>query len=193
VKILDTINDIVIYVDKLIERITSLFWLFGGLCIILMAFVVSYGAFTRYVFRDPASITHPITLVLMLACAIFAIPHTQKLGKHLRLDLLDNVFPRAVSEIIKNLLGPLLGLCFCIVLTWQGWMSAMFAVNISQMTTTDYPIPTFPLKLIITIVMGILCLVFILQILKYLFALRKRRAEIRTNEKHQKGDSQWIF
>jgi TRAP-type C4-dicarboxylate transport system permease small subunit len=192
VKIIANIEKIVMYIDNFVERLTSLFWLFGGFCIFIMALVVGYGAFTRYVFREPASITHAITMVLMLACAIFTIPYTQKIGKHLRLDLLDNVFPKAVSSAIKNLFGPLLGLCFVSVITWQSWNSVTLAIDISQMTTTNYPIPTFPLKLMITIVMGTLCVVFILQILKYLFALRDNCNEIRTNEKHHKGDSPWI-
>lgn len=171
--LLNKMESAVVFVDNIIERITSLFWLLGGLCIVAMAFVVFHGALMRHVFRDPPSLTYPVSSILMLACVVFSIPYVQKLGKHLRLDLLDNVFPNKVSGFIKYLLGPLSGLCFGIVLTWQSWNSVTFAIRISEMTKSDYPIPTFPLKLMVTIFMGILCLVFILQILKYLFMLRK--------------------
>lgn len=176
-KSLDKIESAILHIDTFVERITRFFWLLGGLCIVLMAFVVGYGAFTRYVFRDPSSLTYGATCILMLFSVMFSIPYAQRLGKHLRLDLLDNVFPEAVNGIMKNIVGPLLGLCFSVVLVWKCWDSAVFAMRISEMTKTDYPIPTFPIKLIITIFIGILCLVFILQILKYLFTWRQRRKE----------------
>ncbi len=182
-KILDKIESAIIHVDNFIERMTRFFWLLGGFCIVIMAFVVGYGAFTRYVFRSPATFTYGLTCILMLACVMFSIPYAQRLGKHLRLDLFDNKIPRAVNDVIKNLFSPLLGLVFCAVLTWKCWDTAIFALNISEMTKTDTPIPTFPLKLMITVFLGILCLVFILQILKELFIRRKRRIDNRLKKR----------
>ena len=176
-KLTDKVESVVLHIDSGFDRITRFFWYIGGLFIVLMAFVVAYGAVARYVFRSPVALTYDITCMLMLSCVAFSIPYTQKLWKHLRLDLLDSKFPKGLSDVLVNIVGPLLGLLFCAVLTWKSWDASFFALKISEMTKSNNPIPTFPLKLMFTVFVGFLCLVFILQMLRYLFDVRRRRNE----------------
>lgn len=176
-KIIDKIESTVLHIDSGFERVTRFFWYIGGFFVVLMAFVVAYGAVARYIFRSPVALTYDITCMLMFSCVAFSVPYTQKLGKHLRLDLFDNIFPKAVTEFLINIAGPLLGLLFCAVLTWKCWDAAFFALKINEMTKSNNPIPTFPLKIMFTFFIGMLCLVFILQMVKYLFDMRKRRSE----------------
>jgi C4-dicarboxylate transporter, DctQ subunit len=176
-KVLDKIESAVFHIDSGFEKVTRFFWYIGGFFIVLMAFVVAYGAIARYVFRSPVALTYDITCILMLSCVALCIPYTQKLGRHLRLDLFDNIFPKAVTEIIVKIVGPLLGLLFIGVLTWKCWENSFFALKIAETTKSSHPIPTFPLKIMFTFFAGLLCLVFILQILRYPFDVRKRRSE----------------
>ena len=171
--ILDKLESAVLFIDSIIEKATRLLWIVGGFCIAVMAFIVGYGVVVRYVFRSPDSNVYTITCILMVFCVILSISYTQKQKKHLRLDLLDNILPKALSGLLKNIAGPVLGLLFCIVLAWKSWDSAFNALAISEITRDVNPIPTFPLKISIAILIIVLCLVIVFQILRYLFELRR--------------------
>lgn len=170
-------ESIFLFIDSLFERITRVLWLFSGAAIVLMAFVVGYGAFTRYALRNPDPYSYGITCILMLACVMFSIPYTQRLGRHLRIDLLDHFFSVKVRGILLNIAAPFVGLIFCSVLAWKSWDAAMFALKISQITTSALTVPTFPLRIMITICIGILCLLLLMQILRHLALLLKDHKE----------------
>lgn len=136
-----------------------------------MAFVTGYGVVMRYIFRNPDPYAYEITYILMLACVVFSIAHTQRLGRHLRIDILDRYFPEAVRGVLLNIVGPIVGLIFCIPLVWKTWEKAWFALQSGQATGIT-GIPTFPMMVAIPVGVGLLCLVLIAQILRYLASLR---------------------
>ena len=113
----------VIYILKIfrflygiLERISYIFWVIAGFMIVFMAFITGYGVFMRYVMRSPNPYVYVINCILMLGCVILSLAQTQKLRRHLRVDLFDNYLPRGIFAILQNVIGPLLGLVFCIVL-----------------------------------------------------------------------------
>ena len=159
------------FLGSQLDRITRLCWLFTGALIVLMAFVTGYGVVMRYIFRNPDPYAYEITYILMLACVVFSIAHTQRLGRHLRIDILDRYFPEAVRGVILNIVGPIVALIFCIPLVWKTWEKALFALQSGQTTGTT-GIPAFPMMVAIPVGVGLLCLVLIAQILRYLASLR---------------------
>jgi len=167
------------FLGRLLDRITRLTWLLTGALIVLMAFVVGYGVFTRYVLRNPDPYTYEITCILMLACVVFGLAHTQRLGRHIRIDLLDRYLPEAVRGILLNIVTPIVGLVFCVVLTWKSWEDAWFALQHWQVTRGTVTIPTFPMKMTVPIGAGLLCLVLIAQILRYLISLRGKGTTVK--------------
>ncbi len=132
-----------------------------------MAFVTGYGVFTRYVLRDPNPYTYEIDSILMLACVVLALAHTQKLRRHLRVDLLDRSLPERFHLVLANVISPLIGLVFCAAVTWKAWDAAWSAFGTGEVTRGTWVIPTFPIRLIIPIGTGLLCLVLLKQILGY--------------------------
>ena len=150
-----------------LDRVTRLFWLTAGALIAVMAFVTGYGVFTRYVLRNPDPYTYEIDSILMVACVLFAIAYTQKLGRHLRIDLLDKYYSATAKEILLEVISPLIGLTFCVVLTWKTGESALNALQNAEITRSSWIIPTFPIRLLIPIGTGLLCLILVAQILRY--------------------------
>lgn len=165
------VERVIQFLGRLLDRITRLTWLLAGVLIVLMAFVVGYGVFTRYVLRDPDPYTYEITCILMLTCVVFSLAHTQRLGRHIRIDLLDRYIPEKARGILLNIVSPIVGLTFGIVLTWKSWEDAWFSLQHWQLTRGTLPIPTFPMKMTVSIGAGLLCLVLIAQILRYLASL----------------------
>jgi len=164
-----------------LDRVVHFFWYFAGALITLMAFVTGYGVFTRYVLRNPDPYTYEIDSILMLACVIFAIAYTQKLGRHLRIDLLDRSLPDTLRLILLNVIGPAIGFIFCAVLTWKTWVTAWSVLQTGEVTRGTWVIPTFPIRIIIPIGTALLCLVLLAQILRY-FSSAKGKSQSLKNE-----------
>jgi TRAP-type C4-dicarboxylate transport system permease small subunit len=164
--------------DSLLDRITHLSWLFTGALIVLMAFVTGYGVVMRYIFKNPDPYAYEISYICMLACVVFSIAHTQRLGRHLRIDILDRFFSEKVRGIIVNVASPIVGLIFCVPLVWKTWDQAWFALQSGQTTATT-GIPTFPMMVAIPIGVGLLCLVLIVQMVRYFVSLKVKDTTVK--------------
>jgi len=169
---MDKIEKIIQLLNSLLDRVTRLLWLFSGALIILMAFITAYGVVMRYIFRNPDPYAYELTYILMLTCVVFSIAHTQRLGRNLRIDIMDRHLPEMVHGILLNIVAPIVGLIFCIPLIIKTWDKAWFAMHSGQTTGTT-GIPTFPMMMTIPIAVGLLCLVFIIQMLRYLISLKR--------------------
>jgi TRAP-type C4-dicarboxylate transport system permease small subunit len=178
-RVLNRVERVIKFLGSLLDRITHLTWLLAGALIVLMSFVVGYGVFTRYVLKNPDPYTYDITCIIMLVCVVFTFAHTQRLDRHLRIDLMDRYFPESVRGILHNIVTPIVGLVFCGVLTWKSWEDAWLALQGSQVTRGVLVIPTFPIKITVTIGAGLLCLVLIAQMLRYLASLRIKGKTVR--------------
>jgi TRAP-type C4-dicarboxylate transport system permease small subunit len=162
------------FLGSLLDRITHLSWLFSGALIVLMAFVTGYGVVMRYIFKNPDPYAYEISYICMLGCVVFSIAQTQRLGRHLRIDIFDRYFSERVRGIILNIVSPIVGLILCIPLVWKTWEQAWFALQTGQTTATT-GLPTFPMMVAIPVGVGLLCLVLIAQILSYIFSSNKEK------------------
>jgi TRAP-type C4-dicarboxylate transport system permease small subunit len=160
-----------------LDRVTRLLWLCAGAMIVLMAFITGYGVVMRYIFRNPDPYAYESILILMLCCVVFSIAHTQRLGRHLRIDIMDRFFSEKVRGVIVNVASPIVGLVFCVPLTWKTWERAWSALETGQVTS-NVGIPTFPMMIIVPIGTGLLCLVLIAQILRYLASLKGKETTV---------------
>lgn len=162
-----------------IERLARLFWIVAGALIVLMAFVTGYGVFTRYILRNPDQYSFEIDSILMVACVVFSVAYTQKCGGHLRVDILDKFLSKTLRGILINIFSPLVGLTFCSVLFWKTWEAALNALQNSEITQSAWTIPTFPIRMLIPVGIGLLCLVLIAQIIRYLFLTDRKNLSIK--------------
>lgn len=161
--------------DLLINRVSRVFWQFSGAAIVLMAFVVTYNVARRYIFRHQDPYAYVITCVLMLLCIVFAIAYTQSLRQHIRVDFIDRYLPERVREVMLNVVGPTLGLICISILVWKSWGPAWFALQTGDTLGSGVVrAPTWPWRMAVPLGGGLLCLVFISQILRYLVSLRSK-------------------
>lgn len=91
---------------------------------------------------------------------------------------MDRYFPKAVKEILLNIVGPIIGLGFCIPVVWKSIDQAQFALQTGQVTTA-VGLPAFAVKVTIPIGVGLLCLVLIAQILRYCASRIAKKTEQR--------------
>jgi TRAP-type C4-dicarboxylate transport system permease small subunit len=167
------IEKIIKYIGSLLDKATCSLWLCAGVLITLMAFVTGYGVIMRYIFKNPDPYAYEITYILMLSCVMFSLAHTQRLNRHLKIDIMDRYFSEGIREFIANIIGPVVGLIFCIPLIMKTWDKALFALESGQTSGTT-GILVFPMMFLIPIGSGLLGLVLVAQMLRYLFSLRNK-------------------
>ena len=163
------------FLESLIEHITRTFWVYSGIAITLMAFAVTYGVATRYIFKQVDPYSYVIICILMLSAVFLPIAYIEKLNEHLKVNLIARYLPKVVREILLNVVGPVLGIICIAVLTWQSWELASQALQTGDTWGSGVVrVPTWPARMTVPIGAGLLCLVLIAKVLHYLVTLRNK-------------------
>ncbi len=148
-------------VDHLIERAGNLFLIHSGLMLVVMVFLATYGVVRRYIFDSPEPYSYELSMVFMLWSFVFAVAALERQRKHIRVDFVSSRLPVKAQSILLDIIAPILGLFFCGLLTWQGWEVAMFSLSISEVSSSAWAIPLFPVKILVPVGYGLLCLVIL--------------------------------
>jgi TRAP-type C4-dicarboxylate transport system permease small subunit len=160
-------------VDKLIERISNAFTVLSGVLIVLMAFLASYGVIRRYIFESPEPYSYELSMMFLLWTFVLALAYLEKLDGHLRVDFFVVILPKKIRVFFLNVIGPLAGLIFCGVLTWEGWTVAMYSLETGEKSMSIWAVPLFPVKIVVPIGYGLLCIVLLLKIIQGIFKTRE--------------------
>jgi TRAP-type mannitol/chloroaromatic compound transport system permease small subunit len=164
---------------SLLDRITLVFLTISGAMILVMACIDTYGVARRYVFANPDPYVYTSINILMLGCAVFAIAHVERLGRHISISFVAGHLSHKAQEILQNIIGPILGLIFCFTVIWMSWHDAWFSLQIKQTTPGIVDIPLFPIKMMVPVGFGLLCLVLIAKILRYVVSLRSKAKSVK--------------
>ena len=159
--------------DRVLERISNLCALLSGMLIVLMAFTASYGVFRRYVFNSPEPYSYELSTMFLLWTFVLALAYLEKLDGHLRVDFFVALLPKIIRKFLLNIFGPLMGLIFCSVLTWEGWKVAMYSLEIGEKSMSVWAVPLFPVKIIIPVGYGLLLIVLLLKVIRGFLAIGK--------------------
>jgi TRAP-type C4-dicarboxylate transport system permease small subunit len=166
--------------DRCLGYISNFCLVIAGFTIAMMVLVTTYGVAKRYVFHSPDDNVYLISCILMLGSAVFAFAEVERLKKNITVDFVSQYIPQKIRGPLLNIGGPLLGLIFCVTMVWRSWVEAWFAMQSHQLTVTIITIPTFPFQMSIAFGAGLLCLVMIFSLVRYLVSLIEKRQEATT-------------
>lgn len=161
--------------DYLIDRASHLLLVMSGVLILLMAWVVTYGVIKRYAFHAPDPYTYEISTMFLLFCGVLAVAAVEKMDRHVRNDILSSRFPEGVQLILLKIIFPLLALLFVVLLTWKSCNNALYALRIGQVSASPWAVPLAPIKFVIPVGYGLLCLVLIGKFCQGLAQLKGRK------------------
>lgn len=159
--------------DRVIERVSYAFTILSGVLIVLMTFITSYGVIRRYVFKSPEPYSYELSMMLLLWTFVLALAYLEKLDGHLKVDFFVVLLPKKIRDFFLNVIGPLLGFIFGAVLTYEGWIVAIYSLEISEKSMSVWAVPLFPVKLVIPIGYGLLCIVLLLKILREILRIKE--------------------
>jgi len=163
--------------DLWIERVNQGFVVFAGSLIVIMAFLSTYGSIRRYAFNSPEPISYEFSKMFLLLSFVLAIAAVERQNRFLRCDLLLERFPENLRNIIPNIISPILGITFFSIITWISFGDALRALEIGQHSLSSWPVPLFPVKLLIPIGYGFLCFILVIRLVLGLLYLKTSSRE----------------
>ncbi len=145
-------------VDSVIERAGNIGLVLSGYILVIMVFLATYGVVRRYIFDSPEPYSYELSMVGMLWSFVLAVGALERQRRHIRVDFVSGRLPLKAQSILLDIIAPVAGLFFCYLLAWQGLEVSLFSLSISEVSSSAWAIPLFPVKIVIPIGYGLLCL-----------------------------------
>ena len=135
---------------KVIDAISEKTGKVISLLIFLMMVITTIEVVGRYVFNHPTVWVWPINRQLFGVFILFAGIYTMSKGDHIRVEILYDHFPPKMKLIARWIaMGAFL--CFMVALVLQGSRMGWNSLMAREKLTGAFPIPLYPLKLLIPI------------------------------------------
>ena len=159
------------------ERIVNYAMYIAGFITLLMALVTTFGVIMRYAFKSPEHYSYEIGIFCLISSVSLALPYIQRQGRNLRVDFVSNYFPPKVQAALLNIIVPLIAMAYLVPLIWKSLGDALYSLSISERTYSAWAPPVGPMKLMVPIGAGLLCIVLISQLIHGLVALKENSSE----------------
>jgi TRAP-type C4-dicarboxylate transport system permease small subunit len=160
--------------DRIIERISYVGVYISGVLAVIMACLATYGVIRRYAFNNPEKYSYEISIMFLVIGVVFALPYIQRVGRHLRVDFIVNRLPAGVQDIMSDIVFPLLALFYVVPLTWKSWENSWYALQVGERSYSAWAPLLGPIKVMVPIGVGLLCLVLLAQLFRRVSSLIKR-------------------
>lgn len=157
--------------DRLFFRLESLLNLAGGMAIFLLVLLATVNVLGRWLFSAPISGYVDWVEQAMAFIAFLGIAYTQRMGGHIRMDILVGKL-RHRFLWFTELLTTSLMLLITLILIYGSYLHFWRAFSIGD-SSLDINLPTWPAKLAVPVALTILALRLLLQIWGYLRALKQ--------------------
>ena len=157
--------------DRLYHRLEKWLALLGGIVIMLLVLLATLNVLGRWLFSLPISGYVDWVEQAMAFMAFLGLAYTQRLGGHIRMDILvSHLHGRRLW--FTELLSTVLMLLVTLVLIYGSWLHFLRAWQIGD-SSLDINLPTWPAKLVVPVALAVLALRLLLQCWGYLRAMRE--------------------
>jgi TRAP-type C4-dicarboxylate transport system permease small subunit len=157
--------------DRLFFRLEALLNLTGGIVIFLLVLLATVNILGRWLFALPVSGYVDWVEQAMAFIAFLGIAYTQRLGAHIRMDILIGQL-RGRLLWFSELLSVVLMLAVTGILIYGSYLHFWRAYDIGD-SSLDINLPTWPAKLVVTVALSVLALRLLLQLWGYARAIRR--------------------
>jgi len=156
--------------DRLLFRLETPLNLLGGVIIFALVFLATINVLGRWLFDLPISGYIDWVEQSMAFFAFLGIAYTQRLGGHIRMDILVSRM-RGRWLWFSEFLSTLLIFLLTLVLVYGSYLHFYRAWEIGD-SSLDIDLPTWPAKLVVPVALGFLAFRLLLQLWGYLRAIR---------------------
>ncbi|MHB8984166.1 MAG: TRAP transporter small permease [Carboxydocellales bacterium] len=106
-----------IRLGKVVDGFSHFFVKLGGLLVIFLMLLISFGAISRYAFGQARGWVTEVSAYSILVLAFLGSPEVLKKGKHIDIDIFVNMLSPKNRSII-SMLTSFTGLALCAALFW---------------------------------------------------------------------------
>jgi len=92
----------------------------AGAAMVVIALVIPYGVFCRYVLNSAASWPEPMSILLSIVITLFGAAACYRMRVHMKVTLLVELFPPLAQRLINTLAELLVGALGLFMVLW-GW------------------------------------------------------------------------
>jgi TRAP-type C4-dicarboxylate transport system permease small subunit len=164
--------------DRIIERVSYVFVYISGVMALLMACLATYGVIRRYAFNDPEKYSYEISIMFLLVGVVLALPYIQRVERNIRVDFIVNRLPAGAQVVMLEIVFPLLALFYIVPLTWKSWENSWYALQVGERSYSSWAPLVGPIKVMVPICAGLLCLVLLAQFCRGVNSLVQRRKKL---------------
>lgn len=157
--------------DRWFFRFESFLNLAGGVVILLLVMLATVNVLGRWAFSSPISGYVDWVEQAMAFIAFLGLAYTQRMGGHIRMDILIGQL-KGRALWFTELLTTVLMLAVTLILIYGSYLHFLRAYTIGD-SSIDINLPTWPAKLAVPVALSVLALRFVLQIWGYCRALRQ--------------------
>ena len=161
--------------DSVLSRIDQLFFkletytaLLGGITILLLVFLAVTNVLGRWLFSLPVTGYIDWVEQSMAVFAFFGIAYCQRLGGHIRMDIVVSII-KGRALWISEFISTLLMFIITIVLIYGSYLHFLRAY-VNGDSSMDISLPIWPAKLIVPFALSLLAIRLFLQLWAYLRA-----------------------
>ena len=161
--------------EKALKGVVDFCTLLAGLMTIAMTFTTVYGVVMRYFFRAPEPVSYEVATIFLLWGFLFAVAFVEWKGEHIRADIFTPFMPERLVLVLNRVIGPVLALFYCSILTWKGWTTAMYSFSIGERSMSVWQEPLAPVKIMVPVGYGLLTLVVLRMLVRGIASFASKR------------------
>ena len=152
--------------SKILEPVTRFFFYVGLVFLAGMMLLTAADVIGRYFLKTPILGSFEITEYLMVILMATSLAYCGIVKGHVEVELVTDRLPKRAQTIL-GCITSFLGVVIFVFITWQSFLYIGDMAS-SKVATTVLNIPAWPFVIILTIGVGIFCLVLMLRFLEYL-------------------------
>lgn len=154
--LLDTLNRVFLKTNQVLGYVAAGF-------VVVMAVSVLYDVLARLMFRAPTIWVIDMNEYLLVYLTFVPASWILMNDHHIKVELVTSrLNPRSRKRL--RFVTDILGLFYCVVLAWQGWLIAWYALERGYRFSTALSFPKFPVLVIIPVGAAWLSLAFLLRL-----------------------------
>jgi C4-dicarboxylate transporter, DctQ subunit len=161
--------------DQLLFKLESFLNLLGGLVIFSLVFFATFNVLGRWFFDLPISGYIDWVEQSMAFMAFLGIAYTQRIGGHIRMDMLVSHLHGKRLWLVE-LFSSVLMLLVTLVLIYGSYLHFKRAYTIGD-SSVDIDLPIWPAKFVVPLALSILALRLLLQIWGYIRAISNNNTD----------------
>ena len=104
----------------------------------LLAYIVFYQVFTRYILEDPAGWTEEIARYFLVAVVLIGAAMSVRKNNHIQVDYFYRLMPKAMGRVVSTAVD----VARCLFLGYSSWLCWLLIqrIGMSRMAIIDLPV-----------------------------------------------------